>query len=88
VCIYYVKNAESPKDAGTIMNYYSQEHRDYYKEKEAYMDVNKYILHLRKGGRRHQRSSRRGKGNGRGKKSRSSRYRRSRSSRSLRRSRR
>jgi hypothetical protein len=89
VCIYYVKNARSLDDAGIIMNEYSQEHPKY-KVKEKRFDVNKYIIHLNlsKGGRRHQRSSRRGKGNCRGKKSRSSRSRRSRSSRSLRRSRR
>ena len=94
VCIYYVKNAGSAFQAGEIMNDYSQEHPGY-KKKERRTDVNHHILHLNlpkgfKGGRHHQRSTRRGKGNCRGKKSRSYRSRssRSRSSRSLRRSRR
>ena len=91
VCIYYVKNAESEIQAGEIMEKYSQEHPKY-REKEDRTGVNSYIIHLNlsKGGRHHQRSSRRGKGNCRGKKSRSYRSRssRSRSSRSLRRSRR
>jgi hypothetical protein len=78
VCIYYVKNATSADDARDMMNAYSEKFPNY-KEKEIGYEVRKYINHLnlfnlktKSGGRRHQRRSRRGKGNGRGKKSRSS----------------
>ena len=78
VCIYYVKNAESVVDAGKMMDAYSKNNTNY-KEKKTALQVRKYINHLnhfnlntKSGGRRHQRRSRRGKGNGRGKKSRSS----------------
>ena len=84
VCIYYVKNATSADNAGDIMNAYSKNNTNY-KKKETGYDVRWHINHLnlpslskhsnlktKSGGRRHQRKSRRGKGNGRGKKSRSS----------------
>jgi hypothetical protein len=84
VCIYYVKNATSAVDARNMMDAYSKKFTNY-KKKESGYEVRKYINHLnllslskrsnlktKSGGRRHQRRSRRGKGNGRGKKSRSS----------------
>ena len=81
VCIYYVKNAISADDARDMMNAYSEKFPNY-KEKKTGYEVRKYInllsllkrsnLKTTSGGRRHQRRSRRGKGNGRGKKSRSS----------------
>ena len=84
VCIYYVKNAKSAVDARDMMDAYSKNNTNY-KEKETALKVRTHINHLnlpshskhsnlktKSGGRRHQRRSRRGKGNGRGKKSRSS----------------
>jgi hypothetical protein len=87
VCIYYVKNAKSADDARDMMDAYSKNNTNYKKNESGY-EVRKYINHLnlpslpshskhsnlktKSGGRRHQRRSRRGKGNGRGKKSRSS----------------
>jgi hypothetical protein len=84
VGIYYVKNATSAVDARNMMDAYSKNNTNYKKKKRAHK-VRKYINHLnlpshskhsnlktKSGGRRHQRRSRRGKGNGRGKKSRSS----------------
>jgi len=84
VCIYYVKNATSADDARDMMDAYSKNNTNY-KDKETALEVRRYINHLnlpshskhsnlktKSGGRRHQRRSRRGKGNGRGKKSRSS----------------
>ena len=84
VCIYDVKNAKSADDARDMMDAYSKNNTNY-KEKETALEVRTHINHLnlpsfskrsnlktKSGGRRHQRRSRRGKGNGRGKKSRSS----------------
>lgn len=81
VGIYYVKNADSATDAKNMMNEYSKVYPRYAAKKDPF-DIRqriyklKHLKHLKlktnSGGRRHQRKSRRGKGNGRGKKSRSS----------------
>jgi hypothetical protein len=100
VCIYYVKNATSPVDAGDMMNAYSEKFTNY-KAKESGYQVRKYINHLSlpslskrsnlkttSGGTRHQRKSRRGKGKGKGKGKGNGRGKKSRSSKTLRRGRR
>jgi hypothetical protein len=78
VCIYYVKDAESPTHAKDTMNEYLKVYPGYAATEKAF-DVRRYIdglpylkLKTTSGGRRHQRRSRRGKGKGKGKKSRSS----------------
>ena len=80
VCIYYVKDAESPTGAKEMMNEYSKLYPGYATMEDPF-EIRGHINRLKhfnfktnSGGRRHQRRSRRGKGkgNGRGKKSRSS----------------
>jgi hypothetical protein len=87
VCIYYVKDAESPTGAKNMMNEYSKVYHDYARGEDPF-EIRRHIYNLKhskhlklkttSGGTRHQRRSRRGKGkgkgkgNGRGKKSRSS----------------